>query len=89
MDDEDDTQGVIDSAILVFPPESLSPVIITSPTSQESGVVTAFISGPNGLACPDEKRMHFTHHYWFSKLIYCLLYRDNLSLNRDDLWSLA
>ncbi|KIM27206.1 hypothetical protein M408DRAFT_9392 [Serendipita vermifera MAFF 305830] len=58
FDEEVDiAKGIVDSAILVFPPGSLIPSSHSLDSRGERGVVTAFISGPNSLACPDGKRI--------------------------------
>lgn len=54
--EEGNENGVVDSAILVFPPGSLVPSDPATSLAGDPGVVTAFISGPNSLACPDGKR---------------------------------
>lgn len=54
-EDENATKGEVDSAILVFPPGSLTPSGTSNLSAGDPGVVSAFISGPNALACPDGK----------------------------------
>jgi hypothetical protein len=53
-DEEGNGKGIVDSAILIFPPGSLVPSN-PSVSASDSGVVTAFISGPDALTCPDGK----------------------------------
>ncbi|PVF99147.1 FAD/NAD(P)-binding domain-containing protein [Serendipita vermifera] len=50
---EDEGDGSVDSAILVFPP----PIDVNKATLKHSEVVTAFVSGPSAMSCPDGKRI--------------------------------
>jgi hypothetical protein len=49
---EDESDGLVDSAILVFPPSASD----SQASLKHPEVVTAFISGPAALSCPDGKR---------------------------------